>query len=205
MTVQSKRSTMTLYSHPRCPYSHRVRIILAEKGVHVDVVDVDLDNKPDALLELNPYGMVPTLMDRDLIVYESEVIFEYLEERFPHPPLLTVFPIGRAQARLLSRRVDEDWMNLLATAQFSRDEQEVYQAKLRLVRELLSLIPVFNKTRYFMGDHYSIIDCSMAVLLYHLEQMGVVWPSRAKPIRDYASRLFRRPAFQESIGNTEKT
>ncbi|MDC0534401.1 glutathione S-transferase N-terminal domain-containing protein [Francisellaceae bacterium] len=204
MSVQNKRSTVTLYSHPKCPYSHRVRIILAEKGVHFDVIDVDLDDKPDALLELNPYGTVPTLMDRDLVAYESEVIFEYLEERFPHPPLLTVFPIERAQTRYLAKRIDKDWTRYLVTALFGKTEEVVYNAKVALVKELLSMIPAFTKHKHFMQEKYSIIDCMLSVILYRLPELGITLPPRAEPIIDYAERVFSRPSFQHSIGNVEE-
>ena len=204
MSVQNKRSTVTLYSHPKCPYSHRIRIVLAEKGVHFDVVDVDLENKPEALLELNPYGTVPTLMDRDLVAYESDVIFEYLEERFPHPPLLTVFPIERAQTRFLAKRIDEDWTRFLVAILFSKSAEVIYQAKVSLVKELLSIIPAFSKHKYFMQDKFSIVDCMLSVILYRLPEIGITLPPRAEPILEYADRVFSRPSFQYSIGNIEE-
>ena len=198
MSTQNKRSTMTLYSANGCPYSHRVKIILAEKGIVADVVTVDLEEKPEELFELNPYGQVPTLMGRDLIVYESDIIFEYIEERFPHPPLLSVFPIERAETRLLAKRVDRDWMPLLSQA-LRGAEDERYRAKIALVKALLGMVPIFNRYQYFMSNEYSIVDCSMAVILYRLPEMGIVLPERAKPLMSYAQRLFDRPAFQESL------
>ncbi|MFT6834527.1 MAG: RNA polymerase-associated protein [Francisellaceae bacterium] len=204
MSVQNKRSTMTLYSHPDCPYSHRIRIMLAEKGVHFDVIDVDFNDKPDALLELNPYGTVPTLMDRDLVAYESDVIFEYLEERFPHPPLLTVFPVERAQSRFLAKRIDQDWSRYLVAALFGKTEDVIYNAKANLVKELLSIIPIFSRNKYFMQDKFGVIDCMIAVILYRLPELGITLPPRAAPILEYAERIFSRESFQISIGNVEE-
>ena len=198
MSSQNKRSTMTLYASPDCPYSHRIRIVLAEKAVVTDVVNVDLNDIPEELYELNPYGKVPTLMGRDLIVYESDIIFEYIEERFPHPPLLSVFPLERAQARMLNQRLDKEWMSLLVTA-LGSDENAAYRAKANLVKGLLGIIPIFSRYRYFMSDEFSIVDCTMAVILHRLPELGIQLPPRAKPLEAYAKRLFERPSFQETL------
>jgi stringent starvation protein A len=198
MSTQNKRTTMTLYASDLCPYSHRIKVILAEKGVMADVVNVDLSNKPEELYELNPYGMVPTLMGRDLIVYESPIIFEYIEERFPHPPMLSVFPAERAKIRLLAKRLDLDWMPLLARA-LQKDGDEQYKAKVELVKLLLSIVPIFNRYEYFMSNDYSIVDCTMSVILYNLPKLGIALPERARPLLNYADKLFQREAFQESL------
>lgn len=199
MTTQSKRSTMTLYAHKNCPFSHRVMMVLAEKGVVADIKFIDLDNKPEELLELNPYAQVPTLVDRDVIVYESEIIFEYLEERFPHPPLLSVFPVERAQARLLNKRIDQDWLPYLLQALYGKDEKATYQAKLGLVKSILDMLPVFKRYRYFMSDEFSIVDCTLAAILYRLPELGINLPDKALPIKNYAKRMFERESFVSSI------
>lgn len=199
MTTQNKRSTMTLYASKDCPFCHRVMMVLAEKGVVVDVKSVDIDNKPEELYELNPYGQVPTLVDRDVIVYDSEIIFEYLEERFPHPPLLSVFPTERAQARLLNRRVDRDWMPFLHTAMKSKDKKQVHHAKVQLLKALFELLPIFKRYEYFMSDEFSIVDCSLAVILHRLPQLGISLPEKAKPLSNYAKRLFKRESFVSSL------
>ena len=198
MSTQNKRTTMTLYASDLCPYSHRIKIVLAEKGVSADIINVDLLNKPEELFELNPYGMVPTLMGRDLIVYESPIIFEYIEERFPHPPMLSVFPADRAKTRLLTKRLDLEWMPLLVQALQSEGDEQ-YQAKVELVKLLLSIIPIFNKYEYFMSDDYSIVDCTMSVILYNLPKLGITLPERASSLINYANKLFKREAFQQSI------
>src|SRR5579871_872191 len=110
--VANKRSVMTLYSGSD-PYSHRARIVLAEKGVTFDLYEIDVENQVDALVEINPYNTVPTLVDRDLVLYESEIIMEYLDERFPHPPLMPVYPVARARSRLMLHRVNRDWYTLM--------------------------------------------------------------------------------------------
>ncbi|MCF6807113.1 glutathione S-transferase N-terminal domain-containing protein [Thiotrichales bacterium 19S9-12] len=199
MTTQSKRSTMTLYASKKCPFSHRVMMVLAEKGVVADVKLIELDNKPDELLELNPYAQVPTLVDRDVIVYESEIIFEYLEERFPHPPLLSVFPIERAQSRLLTRRIDKDWIPHLTQALYSKDESVIYKSKLELVKAILEMMPVFKRYRYFMSDDFSIVDCTLAAILYRFPELGIALPDKAQAIKSYQKRLFDREAFITSV------
>jgi RNA polymerase-associated protein len=199
MTTQSKRSTMTLYADSQCPYCHRVKIILASKGIVADIIEINSnDEKPEELYELNPYGQVPTLMGRDIIVYESEIIFEYLEERYPYPPLLSVFPTERAQTRLLSRRIDRDWMPLLVQA--LRGEENVqYHSKVALVKELLSVVPVFNRFKYFMSNEFSILDVSLGIILYRLPELGIQLPPRAKAMDNYAKRIFAMDSFQESL------
>lgn len=199
MTTQNKRSTMTLYASKNCPFSHRVMMVLAEKGVVADVKLIDLDKKPDELLELNPYAQVPTLVDRDVIVYESEIIFEYLEERFPHPPLLSVFPIERAQARLLNKRIDRDWIPYLSQALHANDDKTIYQSKLALMKAVLEMLPVFKRYQYFMSDEFSIVDCTLASILYRLPELGIQLPEKAQSIKNYAKRIFDRESFITSI------
>ena len=157
-----KRSVMTLYSGPADIQSHRVRIVLAEKAVTVDVLNVDLDNPPEDLVDLNPYSSVPTLVDRDLVLYEPNVIMEYLDERFPHPPLLPVYPVARAKSRLMIYRIEQDWYSLAKKIETSDDDAEVAEARVELRDSLAALAPVFNDMPFFLSNDFSLVDCCIA-------------------------------------------
>ena len=155
--VANKRSVMTLYSGPSDPYSHRTRIVLAEKGVTYDLLEIEDDNQPEALSEINPYSSVPTLVDRDLVLYESEIIMEYLDERFPHPPLMPVYPVARARSRLMMHRVNRDWytlMNKILGSKTLPDEKE--QARKILQESIISVAPLFNEMSFFLSEDFFI-------------------------------------------------
>ncbi|WP_116964782.1 glutathione S-transferase N-terminal domain-containing protein [Fastidiosibacter lacustris] len=199
MSAQNKRSSMTLYVNSNDPFCHRVRMILAEKDINADIIDVEKENKLEELYELNPYGGVPTLMTKDLIVYEPSIIFEYLEERFPYPPLLSVFPLERAQARMLCKKIDTEWMPLLVNA-LNADDENIKQAnKIALLKTLFSLIHTLNRQPYLLGEEFTIVDCSMAIILYNLPKLDVRLPEKAMPLIKYAKRLFERESFRKSI------
>lgn len=203
--VANKRSVMTLYSGSADPYSHRARIVLAEKGVTFDLYEIDVDAQVDALVEINPYNTVPTLVDRDLVLYESEIIMEYLDERFPHPPLMPVYPVARARSRLMLHRVNRDWytlMNrLLAKNKTSSEEQE---ARKTLYESIVSVSPMFKEMPYFLSEEFSLVDCAIAPLLWRLKSMGIILPIEAKAVQEYAKRLFDREAFQISLTDAER-
>ena len=190
---------MTLYSSGSDPFCHRVKIILAEKDINADIIDIDVEDKMEELYELNPYGKVPTLMTKDLIAYETDIVFEYLEERFPYPPLLSVFPLERAYARMLGKKIDEVWMPLLISALNSNNESEKHAHKTELLKVLFGLIPTLRRQPYLLGDDFSIIDCSFAVILYNLPRLDIRLPESAQVLVDYAKRLFARPSFRQSI------
>lgn len=198
----NRRSVMTLFSDPSCPYCHRVRIVLAEKGITVDIVDVDADNLPDEVMDFNPYGTVPTLVDRDLRLYDSRIIMEYLDERFPHPPLLPVDPVARATSRLYMYRVERDWYRLMDLI-FTGSEAEAVQARKELRESLITTSPVFAAKTFFMNDELSLVDCCVAPLLWRLPALGIELPPQAKAIRDYAKRVFALSAFRESLTEAE--
>lgn len=203
--VTNKRSVMTLYSGSNDPYSHRARIVLAEKGVTFDLYEIDVDSHVDALVEINPYNTVPTLVDRDLVLYESEIIMEYLDERFPHPPLMPVYPVARARTRLLLHRVNRDWytlMNKILSKQ--TDPTELEASKKALLESILSVSAMFREMPFFMSEEFSLVDCAIAPLLWRLKSLGIILPPEAKPLQDYAKRLFSREAFQVSLTETEK-
>lgn len=202
----NKRSIMTLYSGASDPYSHRVRIVLAEKGVTFDIVDVDSSNRAmEELAGYNPYGTIPTLVDRDLVLYKSEIIMEYLDERFPHPPLMPVYPVAKGRSRLMIHRVNQDWyepMDLILNPQDL--PQSVETARKNLTESLTSVIPVFAEMPFFLSEEFSLIDCCIAPLLWRLPVLGVKLPPQAQPILNYAERIFQREAFQNSLTDTER-
>lgn len=199
----NKRSVMILYSEPKCPFCHRVRLVLAEKGISYDLVEVDYANLPDELMDFNPYGTVPTLVDRELRLYESRIIMEYLDERFPHPPLLPVDPVSRASSRLYMYRVDRDWFSLAEQIKKGR-EAEVLRARKELRESLISTAPVFSAKPFFMSDEFSLVDCTLAPLLWRLPALGVELPPQARAIHDYTARIFERPGFVSSLTEDER-
>ena len=200
-----KRSIMTLYSGPADLDSHQARIVLAEKGVTVDVLSVDAAQPDEDLLSLNPYGSFPTLVDRDLVLYDVDVILEYLDERFPHPPLLPVYPIARAKSRLMLQRIEHDWYTLarlIENPETTTAKKEEAKKSLRDV--LVTLAPVFAETNYFLSDDFTLVDCRIAPLLWRLPILGITLPPSAKSIAKYESRVFARDAFQASLTETER-
>lgn len=200
----ARRSIMTLYSGDTDLFSHRVRIVLAEKDVTVDVLTTKAQQLPEDLAHLNPYSTLPTLVDRDLVLYESRIIMEYLDERFPHPPLLPVYPIARAKSRLTMYRIEQDWYTLV-----DRIETGIKKvsdtARKELEESLLALAPVFGDTPYFLSQDFSLLDCCIAPLLWRLPKLGIQFPSaQAKPILAYAKRVFKRSSFQSSLTEFER-
>lgn len=201
--IANKKSVMTLYSDPADPYSHRARIVLAEKSISFEVVDVDPNNKPEDLIDLNPYNSVPTLVDRDLVLYTSRVIMEYLDERFPHPPLMPVDPVSRARSRLMLYRIDQDWYSLLDDLEHG-NKSALEKAREEFKSSLMSIVPVFEAKPYFMSDEFSLVDCAIAPLLWRVDHFGVKLPKQAKPIREYMDRVFERKSFKASLSGVEK-
>lgn len=207
MGVVAKRSVMTLFSDARDHYSHRVRIVLAEKGVTVDVVDVDPKNKPEELTDLNPYNSLPTLVDRDdLALYETKVIMEYLDERFPHPPLLPVYPVARAKSRLWMYRLERDWAPLVDTILYSKNKEHVAKARKELKESFVGIAPIFAEKPFFMSDEFTIVDCCLGPILWRLSLMEIEIPKsrQTQPLLDYMQRLFARDAFRMSLTDTER-
>lgn len=198
----SRRPVMTLYSGSD-PYSHRARIVLAEKNIVADVVDVKDNNLPEDLIDLNPYNTVPTLVDRDLALYDSQIIMEYLDERYPHPPLMPVDPVNRARCRVFLYRIERDWYRLLPNIEHG-EGQVVTKARKNLRESLTAVAPIFDQKPYFMSDEYSMVDSIMAPLLWRLPQYGIELPTQARPILEYAQRLFARAAFKNSLRAEEQ-
>ncbi len=198
--MANKRLAMTLYSSDTDPYCHMVRIVLAEKGINYEVHDVDVNDTPEDLKDLNPYNEVPTLVDRDLVLYGHQVIMEYLDERFPHPPLMPVDPVSRARNRLMLRRIERDWYTL--SDKIAKGE-DVDNARKELSDSLLTVSPIFEQKKYFMSDDFTVMDCALAPLLWRLQHYGVVLPGSAKPLITYAATVFDREAFKESLTEAE--
>ncbi|MAS24733.1 MAG: stringent starvation protein A [Oceanospirillaceae bacterium] len=204
MGVVAKRSSMTFYSDAADHYSHRVRIVLAEKGVAVEIHDVDPDNKPEDLATLNPYNSLPTLVDRDLVLYEPNVMMEYLDERFPHPPLLPVYPVARAQSRLWMNRIEKDWAVLVETILTGKGK-DVDAARKELTDSLVSTSPIFAELPFFMSEEFSIVDCCVAPILWRLPVLGIeLNEKQCKPMLQYMERLFERESFQASLSEAER-
>jgi len=206
MGVVTKRSTMTYFSDARDHYSHRVRIVLAEKGVTVDVVEADPVNIPAELSELNPYNSLPTLVDRELTLYETRVMMEYLDERFPHPPLLPVYPVARAESRQFIYRIEYDWCPLVDTIVKSKNKDAVNAAIKDLRDSLVAIAPIFAEKPFFMSEEFTLVDCCLAPILWRLEALGVKLPRNRQvmPLLEYMETIFRRPSFQESLTELER-
>ena len=207
MGVVAKRSSMTFYSDGSSQYSHRVRIVLAEKGVTVETVNVDPANTPEDLTSLNPYNSLPTLVDRDLVLYEANIMMEYLDERFPHPPLFPVYPVARAQSRLWMYRIQRDWCSViddLSAGNASAALQDKMRKELR--ESLISIAPIFSEKPFFMSDEFTIVDCCVIPILWRLPSLGIDLGNHksVQPLLEYRARLFSRDSVRASLSDQEK-
>lgn len=178
-------------------------MVLAEKGINHEIVNVEADNLPEDLIDLNPYNTAPTLVDRDLVLYDAQLIMEYLDERFPHPPLMPVDPVNRAKLKMLLIRIKKDWDPLVEKLIGKTEKQGVKQRK--ELRESLTVIaPVFEQKAYFMSDEFTLVDCALAPILWRLNEMCIELPESALAVTQYAQRLFERESFQESLSDVEE-
>ncbi|MDO9477040.1 MAG: glutathione S-transferase N-terminal domain-containing protein [Pseudohongiella sp.] len=207
MGVVAKRSSMIFYSDGRSQYSHRVRIVLAEKGVTVETVNVDPAHTPEDLASLNPYNSLPTLVDRDLVLYEANIMMEYLDERFPHPPLFPVYPVARAQSRLWMYRIQRDWCSViddLSAGKGTAGQQDKMRRELR--ESLVSIAPIFAEKPYFMSDEFSVVDCCVTAILWRLPSLGIDLGNHksVQPLLEYRARLFARDSVRMSLSDQEK-
>lgn len=199
-SAANKRSIMTLFSNKDDIYCHQVRIVLAEKGVAYEMEEIDPGSVSEDLMELNPYGTLPTLVDRDLVLFNSRIIMEYLDERFPHPPLMPVYPVLRGKSRLLMLRIEQDWYSLLNQIE-QGDDAEKEQAAKQLKEELLAIAPIFNQTPYFMSEEFSLVDCYIAPLLWRMQKLGIQFTGAgSKAIKNYMERVYQRDSFKQSVG-----
>lgn len=193
---------MNLYSGTTDPFSHRCRIVLYEKGMDFEVIDVDLYNKPEDIAVINPYNRVPVLVDRDLVLYEANIINEYIDERFPHPQLMPPDPIMRARARQLLHTFELELFSHIDTLEKNQKAAEKSRAHVR--DELVQLAPIFAKQKYMLGEDFSMLDVAIAPLLWRLEHYGIELPKAAAPLLKYAERIFSRQGFIDALTPSEK-
>lgn len=194
---------MTLYSGTTDPFSQRCRIVLYEKGMDFQVVDVDLEKKAEDIALMNPYNEVPVLVERDLILHEANIINEYIDERFPHPQLMPPDPVMRARARYFLFRFEKDIFTHVVELE-SKTSKEHDKARAQIRDALLQMAPMFAKHKYLLGEEYSMLDVALTPLLWRLDYYGISMPKQALPMMKYAERLFARPAFSEAITSAER-
>ena len=203
MVIANRRSVMTLFSDPTDQWSHRARLVLAEKGINIDYIDVVDGNFPEDLLDLNPYNTVPTLVDRELVLYDSRVIIEYLDERFPHPPLMPVDPVTRAQFRLALYRIEKDWYSILEDIGKSTERRAINRNRKILRESIVSTAEIFASKKFFLSDDFSLVDCTIAPILWRLPTLDIELPDEAQPILQYMDEVFARTSFQASLTEPE--
>ncbi|MBI3148098.1 MAG: glutathione S-transferase N-terminal domain-containing protein [Betaproteobacteria bacterium] len=194
---------MTLYSGTTDPFSQRCRIVLHEKGMDFQIIDVDADHKPEDLALMNPYNQTPVLVERDLVLHESNIINEYIDERFPHPQLMPADPIMRARARLFLHRFEKEMFHHIPTLE-GQNAKNLEKARAEVRDRLVEIAPVFAKHKYMLGDEYSMLDVAITPLLWRLDHYGIQLPKQAAALMKYAERLFTRPAFIEALTSAER-
>jgi stringent starvation protein A len=198
---------MVLYSGTTCPFSQRCRFVLFEKGMDFEIRDVDLFNKPEDIAVMNPYGQVPILVERDLILYESNIINEYIDERFPHPQLMPGDPVARARVRLFLFNFEKELfthVSVLESRAAKANEKAVEKSKAAIKDRLTQLAPIFIKNKYMLGDDFSMLDVAIAPLLWRLDYYDIDLSKNAAPLLKYAERIFSRPAYIEALTPSEK-
>jgi RNA polymerase-associated protein len=202
--IANRRSVMTLFSRPTDIHSHRTRLVLAEKNINIEIATVVGNDLPEDLMDLNPYHTVPTLVDRDLTLYDSRVIIEYLDERFPHPPLMPVDPVMRAQFRLALFRIETDWYSLAEEAETGNDYKLGTKSRKLLRESILQSTELFAAKTYFLSEEFSLVDATIAPVLWRLPMYGIDLGSAAEPIEAYMQRVFARQSFQNSLTELEQ-
>ena len=202
--IANRRSVMTLFSGATDPWSHRTRLVLSEKGINIDFIDVDKGNLPEDLFDLNPYNSIPTLVDRELVLYDSRVIIEYLDERFPHPPLMPVDPVTRAQFRLALYRIERDWYSVVEDILKGGDRKSMVRACKVLQDSIVSSVEIFTSKRFFLSDEFSLVDCTIAPILWRLPILNVKLPTQAGKILEYMDNVFARQSFRDSLTELEE-
>ncbi len=201
--MNNRRSMMTVYSDPTCPFSHQMRIVMQEKEIDAELEELTPGEWPEEVAAANPYGFGPTLFDRDLVLFDSRVIIDYFDERFPHPPLMPVDPVARAKVRLMLHRIDKDWYSLW-DALSGRERGKGAKARKIIQEDLTVLSPLFENSKYFMSDEFSLLDCTLAPLLWRLPSLNIKLPDSARGVENYAHRIFDRDSFQASLSDIER-
>lgn len=207
MSLLSSRAGLTIVSDPITCASHRIRLVVAEKVVEADLVSISLDDKlPEDLLELNPTGRIPTLLDRDLVLFDERVVSEYLDERFPHPALMPIDPMTRAKLRLMIYRIESEWYSKVFELEATNISAARKKAAVKELRESVALLsPLFKQSEFLLSDAFSLLDCAVLPVLWRLQHFGIVLPEQAaKNIRDYALAMFEREGFQNALSDEER-
>ena len=207
MVSLSNRTSMALFSDPLDHYSHRVRIVMAEKGVTGEIIDSDLDSLSNELLEVSPYSELPVLVDRDVCLYDSVVLMEYLDERFPHPPLLPVYPVSRAEIRLFIQRIQKDWCEMFDTLVSAKlSDSELKKIRQEFKSQIIALSPILKEKPFFMSEDFSLVDCCIAPILWRLPLIGIELQkdTKTKPIYEYMQRIFTKSCFIKSLSELER-
>ncbi|MDR6993043.1 MULTISPECIES: glutathione S-transferase N-terminal domain-containing protein [Luteimonas] len=198
------RNVLTLFSSVDDVLCHRARLVLAAKGVNYDMVPVDAQNPPEDLIDLNPYHSVPTLVERDLVLYAASVVSEYLDERYPHPPLMPVDPLSRARLRLAMLRIEHDWVPQVQAIQMGNKAQAESGRK-RLKELVTAAVPLFKASKFFLNTEMSLADCAVAPIVWRLQALDIPLPKDGgKAIEDYGNRIFRSPGFVRSLTPQER-
>ena len=198
---------MILHSDRDDHYSQRVRIVLAEKDITAEIVESKVEDTPDDIISISPYQKLPILIDRDLAIHDPSVMMEYLDERFPHPPLLPVYPVARANSRTLMLRIDREWCPLVdVLIEKKKSQKELMKIREELLHEISSIAPTFKEYKYFMSDEFTLVDCCFAPILWRLPSMGIKLPlnRHLKPLIDYQNSIFERPGFLDSLSSLER-
>ena len=198
---------MILYSDRDDHYSQRVRIVLAEKDITAEINEAKLEETSDEILSISPYHKLPILVDRELAIHDPSVMMEYLDERFPHPPLLPVYPVARASSRTLMLRIDREWCPLVDTLILAdQSEKQLMKVREELLHEISSIAPTFKENKYFMSDEFTLVDCCFAPILWRLPSLGIKLPlnRHLKPLIDYQNKVFERPGFLDRLSSIER-
>ncbi len=196
----NRRANLTVYSNPSCPFSHRTRFAIQEKKIEVEITEVIDGQWPEDIAAANPYNTFPTLVERDLVLFDANIIIEYFEDRFPHPKLMPIDPAERAKMRLMLLRLEKDWYSLWPSLINTKSSK----AHKTLQEDLTVLAPLFEDKPYFMSDEFSVLDCAIAPLLWRLESLNIKLPNSAKAVQAYAERIFAREGFQASLSDIER-
>jgi stringent starvation protein A len=201
-TTPRLRNALTLFSARDCVVCHRVRLVLAAKGVTYDLIPVDTTNPPADLIDLNPYHSVPTLVERDIVLYSAPVLSEYLDERYPHPALMPVDPLSRARLRLAILQIEQDWVPQVQAIQQGGKNADAARKRLREL--LAAALPAFRASKFFLNSEMSLADCALAPIIWRLQDLGVELPKDGKVIDEYGNRIFRHPAYLRSLTPEER-
>ena len=207
MVSLSNRTSMALFSDPLDHYSHRVRIVMCEKGVTSEIIDTDSNNLTAEILEVSPYAELPVLVDRDVCLYDSVILMEYLDERFPHPPLLPVYPVSRAHIRLFIQRIEKDWCGIFdELLEGNLSPVKAKKAKVELKSQILGMSQILKEKPFFMSDDFSLIDCCIAPILWRLPLVDIELKkdAKSKPIYAYMERVFTKKCFIDSLSELER-